>query len=155
MTDENLKKAILIIQRLLNNNKIKWAIIGSTNMRLQGINVHPNDLDIVIQLKDLKKINKIFSEYNASAIKKLKPLGNEPSWEIKLKIGDIEVQILGEKSTGQYVSKLLANKLIKIEFGDLKIPCFTLETEAQTYEETNRKHKSNLIQDFLKREKYH
>jgi len=135
----------------MNENKIKWALIGSTNMQLQGMNVNPHDLDIVVQLKDLEKIREIFSDYNASAIKELKPLTNEPGWEVKLNIENVEVHILGERDTGEYVSKLLSDRLTKIKIDDIKIPCFTLEAEAQTYAETNREHKAHLIQEFLER----
>lgn len=135
----------------MNDNKIKWALIGSTNMQLQGMNVNPYDLDIVVQLKDLEKMREIFSDYNPSTIKELKLLTNEPVLELKINIGNVEVQILGEKDTGNYVSKLLANKLTKIKIDKIEIPCFTLEAEAQTYAKTNREHKAHLIQEFLER----
>ena len=135
----------------MNENKIKWALIGSTNMQLQGMDVSPHDLDIVVQLKDLEKMREIFSDYNASAVKELKPLTDESGWEVKLEIEDVEVQILGERDAGEYVSKLLANKLTKKKIDDIEIPCFILEVEAQTYAETNREHKAHLIQEFLER----
>ena len=81
----------------------------------------------------------------------MKPLTDEPGWEVKAEIGNVEVQILGERDMGEYVSKLLANKLTKIRIEDIEIPCFTLEAEAQTYAETNREHKAHLIQEFLER----
>lgn len=149
--NKNFKKAIKIIHKLLNKNKIKWALIGSTNMQLQGMNVSPHDLDIVVKLKDLEKMREIFSEYNASAVRELKPLTDEPGWEVKLEIESVEVQILGERDNSEYVSKLLANRLTKIKIDDIEIPCFTLEAEAQTYAETNREHKAQLIQEFLER----
>lgn len=151
MINENFKKAIKIIHKLMNENKIKWALIWSTNMQLQGMDVNPHDLDIVIQLKDLEKMREIFSNFNASAVKELKPLTDEPGWEVKVEIGNVEVQILGERDTGEYVSKLLANRLTKIKIDDIEIPCFTLEAEAKTYAETNREHKAHLIQEFLER----
>ena len=128
---------------------IKWALIGSTNMALQGINIHPRDLDSVVRLDDLKKMKNIFPEYKLSKIKELKSFRNEPAWDIKMRIGDIEGQILGEKDTGEYVSKLLANKIKNIMLDDIEIPCFTLKAEAQTYLETNRKHKADIINRFL------
>ena len=151
MINENFKKAIKIIQKLMNENKIKWALVGSTNMQLQGMNVNPHDLDIVVQLKDLDKIREIFSEYSASTVKELKPFTDEPSWEVKVEIGTVEVQFFGQRNTGEYVSKLLADILTKIKIDDIEIPCFTLEAEAQTYTETNREHKAHLIQEFLER----
>lgn len=135
----------------MNKNDIKWALIGSTNLKMQGMDVNPNDLDIVVPLKDLEKMREIFADYNASVVKELKSLTDEPGWEVKLEIDGVEVQILGENDTGEYVSKLLENKLTKISIDNIEIPCFTLEAEAQTYTETNREHKAHLIQDFLKR----
>lgn len=149
MINEKFKKAIKTIHKLMNENKIKWALIGSTNMQLQGMDINPRDLDIVVQLKDLEKMREIFSEYDASAVKELKPLTDEPGWEVKLDVGNVEVHILGERDTGEYVSKLLANKLTRIKIDDIEIPCFTLEAEAQTYAETNREYKARLIQEFL------
>lgn len=149
MMNENFKKAIKIIRKLTSKNKIKWALIGSTNMQLQWIKSTPRDLDIIVQLKDLEKIREIFSEYNPSVIKELKYPTNETSWEVKLKIENVEVQFSGEKDTGEYVRKLLTDKLTKKKIDNLQIPCFTLEAEAQAYLETNREHKAKLIQKFL------
>ena len=144
-----LEKTILEVNRNLKNNKIKYALIGSANMLLQGMNVNPQDLDIIIQAKDLKKIQKIFSNDKLLPIKKLKTFTNNSAWEIKITLEKINVQILGEKDNGTYVSKLLGNKLIEISLGIIKIPCLTLMAEAQAYAETNRKQKSDLIKNFL------
>lgn len=150
MMSEEFEKTIKLISRVLENNKIKWALVGSANMAIQGMNVDPRDLDIVVQLKNLKKMTKIFLNYRPSKINELKPFTKELAWEVKLIINNIEVQIFGERDTGEYVRKLLANKLIKIKLGEAEIPCFTLKAEAQTYAETNRGHKAKLTNKFLK-----
>lgn len=142
------KKTIKVIYKLLSRNKIKWAIVGSTNMRLQGIDIKPHDLDIIVQLDDLEIIRDIFSEYRPSEIKELGPFSNA-AWEVKLNIGEVEVQILGEEDNGKYVEKLLSNKIKLIHMGEIEVPCFTLETEAQTYSETNRENKAKMIYGFL------
>lgn len=152
MLNSKFKKALKIIHKLLNENKVQWALVGSTNMQLQGMYAQPNDADIVVQLKDLGRMQEIFSEYRPSPVRELKPMTDEPGWEVKMEIGGVEVQILGEKDTGAYVSKLSANRLIKIRLDRIEIPCFTLEAEAQAYAETKRRHKAHLIQEFLKRE---
>jgi hypothetical protein len=150
MIDSKFVSAIKIINQLLNENQISWALIGSTNMQLQGMNVNPRDLDIVIQLKDLEKIRSIFSSYTTSEIRKLEHLTDESAWEVKLDISGVEVQIVGERDTGKYAGKLLAKKLIHVTLEDIHIPCFTLDAAAQTYAETKREDKANLIKDFLK-----
>ena len=149
MISNNFQEALKILAKKFNQNNIKWALIGSTNMAFQGIDIIPHDLDIVIQFEDLQEITSLFSEYNPSPINELSPLNDKPAWEIKLKIHNVEVQILGEKDDGEYVNKLLGNKIIIKNLDNLKIPCFTLEAEAQTYEETHRPDKAKIIKEFL------
>ncbi len=153
MINQNFEDAIKIINKKLKENEIKWVLAGSTNMQLQGMDVNPRDLDIVVQLKDLRKMNEIFKNYEASEVKELVPMTDEPCWEVKAKINGVEVQILGERDTGEYVSKLISNKIIKFKLGAIEISCFTLKAEAETYFKTKREHKSNLIKEFLKNKK--
>jgi len=150
---KEFKEALRIIYEKLKNTNIKWALIGSTNMNLQGIDVNPRDLDMVVTLENLKKIPEIFKEFSSSEVKKLPPMTSESGWEVKLKISSVDVQVLGEKNTGEYVSKLLRGQLTKIKLDDVEIPCFTLKAEAQTYAETNRLHKAEIINKFLENKK--
>jgi len=121
------------------------VLVGSTNMQLQGMNVNPRDLDIVVQLSNLEKISRIFN----APINKLRSSTKEPAWEVKTTIDDVEIQIFGERDLGKYVSKLLANRIIKMKLEDIEVPCFTLEAEAQAYEETKRENKAQMIRNFL------
>ena len=93
MLNDKFKEAIKIIFDSLDKNKIKWALIGSTNMAFQGMDVNPRDLDIVVCFNDLKKIKGIFSEYDVSEIRELKTLMIEPAWEVKLDLNGVELKI--------------------------------------------------------------
>ncbi len=149
MTSQDIKDAIKTIHERLKNNNVKWALVGSTNLQLQGMHVEPRDLDIVIQHEDLEKVSDLFSDYSSSAVERLETLLVEPAWEVKAIINGIEVQFFGGNKTDIYVSKLLANRIITMKLNDIEIPCFTLEAESQSYKETNREHKAHLIQEFL------
>jgi hypothetical protein len=151
MDEENFKRVIRIVYESINKNNIKWALIGSVNLKLQGMEIEPSDLDIVVMLEDLEKIRRIFSEYNPSKIKKLNPLGGNSAFEVKVIIEGIEVQILGEERGGVYIVNLLKNKLTKIKLEDMEIPSFTLGAEAEAYRETKREQKAALIKEFLKK----
>lgn len=148
MVNQNTKEAIKIIHERLVN--IKWALVGSTNMQLQGMQIEPRDLDIVLHYKDLKKVSEIFRDYSVSAVKKFKTLSGKPAWEVKAKINDVEIQFFGGDENDIYVSKLLSGRTILVKLDGIEIPCFTLEAESQTYMETNREHKANLIKEFLR-----
>ncbi|MGD9276860.1 MAG: hypothetical protein PVJ67_06845 [Candidatus Pacearchaeota archaeon] len=150
MLDKNLEKILKIISRELNSNKILWCLIGSANMYIQGIDVKPNDIDINIQLKDVRKVKNIFSEYNP-VMNKLSPLNESDieKLELKFKIYGKKIQLIGETENGIYASRLLSDNLINIKLDKIEIPCFTLETEAETYRKINRLEKAKLIKDFL------
>ena len=142
-------KSIKTIHKILEQNDIKWALVGSTNLYIQGMQIEPNDLDIILQYKDLKKITKLFSNYFASNIKELNSLTNKKVCEVNATINDIEIQFIGADNTDIYVSKLISNKLIMVSLDDIKIPCFMLEAELQCYKKTNREQKVNYIRKFL------
>jgi len=158
MISERFKRALKEISSTLDYKLCPWALIGSTNLALQGMIINPRDLDLVMRLKDLGVASKKFYRYNASAIEELSPDERDPAWTAKLKrcpafnvhfnIKGVSVQILGEGDNGDYVSKLLANKLIYTDLKSFKIPCFTLETEAQVYD-IFRPEKAQQIRDFL------
>ncbi len=149
MVNQNIKEAIKTIHKILEQNKIKWALVGSTNMLLQGMHVETRDLDIILKHKDLDKMTELFSNYSASHVKELDSLTDKKVWEVNATINDIEIQFVGSEDTDVYASKLLANKIVLVDMDCIKIPCFTLEAESQCYKETKREYKANLIQKFL------
>jgi len=149
MIDQDTINALRIIHRRLSDNQIKWAVVGSTNMKLQGMNTEPHDLDVVLQYNDLQKVSNIFSDYSASSVKELKSLTDKPAWEVNAKINGKDVQFIAGGEDDVYVSKLLSNQITHIKLDDIDIPCFTLEAELQAYRETNREHKAHLIQHYL------
>lgn len=151
MIDTNFRTVFKLIHGRLSD--IKWALVGSTNLQLQGMQVTPHDLDIVIQHKDLEKVSNLFSDYSASPVSQFPTKSGEPAWEVKAIINGVNVQFFGGDEIDIYVSKLLANKILKVKLDDIEIPCFNLQAESQAYVETNREEKAKLIQEFLKTKK--
>ena len=125
MIPKQFKEAIKIIYSRINSKDFSWAFIGSTNCALQGMGVSPRDLDLVMRLDNLRQIPQIFKDYSPSKIKELIPDSNDPAWTAKLAnhpafnvhayIEGVDVQILGEKDDGDYVSKLIANRIIYVQ----------------------------------------
>ncbi len=159
MLSQKFKDAIRIVSGKLSGKDLNWSFIGSTNCTLQGMNLSPKDLDLVVRLKDLEKIQVIFKDYNPSNVEKLFPdpkdqawnakLLKHPAWNVHFSINGVEVQILGGPDDGDYVSKLIDNRIIQIPFEEIKVPCFTLQTEIECYEETYRQDKADRIKRFL------
>ncbi len=152
MLSQNFQNVIKFIFEKIKDKNIKWALIGSANMALQGIDVSPNDLDIIINQVDLKIFEQEFREYIIESISKKPPFKNglPESYEMRLKIEGIKVHVSGGYDNDIYFSKVKDNHILFVKLDGVPIPCLLLESEAKTYSETNRKDKVKLIMDFLK-----
>jgi len=160
MITQQFNEAIKIIHTRMSSKDLHYAFIGSTNCALQGMEVSPRDLDLVVRLDDLRQIPQLFKDYSPSTIEELLPdpkdtawtakLANHPAFNVHANVQGVEMQVLGEKDNGDYVSKLIANRIVYVPFNGLKLPCFTLKAEAEAYEETYRPKKAERIRQFLK-----
>ena len=125
MLSYDFKQTIRVLSGDLNEQHLEYALIGSSNLALQGMDLSPRDLDFVMKIDDLRKIPTILRKYMASDVEELRPDSGDPAWTAKLErhpawnvhfnIGKIPVQILGELTDGDYVSKLLSNRLVYID----------------------------------------
>ena len=120
------------------------------NKRKYSAQVEQNDFPYkrVCKLNDIEKVKDIF---RTDEIRKIKSTTKEPIWEVRTNINGVEVQIMAENFTGEYVSKLLAGRTTRVKIDNIDVPCFTLDAEAQAYSETNREHKAEIIHEFLKK----
>jgi predicted nucleotidyltransferase len=53
-------RVLKIISKKLENQKIKWVLVGSTSLALQGVNIKPKDIDILTDDEGVFKFNEIF-----------------------------------------------------------------------------------------------
>ena len=124
MITQQFNEAIKIIHTRMSSKDLHYAFIGSTNCALQGMEVSPRDLDLVVRLDDLRQIPQLFKDYSPSTIEELLPepkdtawttkLANHPAFNVCASIAGVEMQILGEKDDGDYVSKLIANRIVYV-----------------------------------------
>ena len=143
------KKVLKIISERLKGKKINWCLIGSTNLRLQGINIKANDIDILTDEKGAHQIGKILKEYEIEPVqwRESKKLA---SYYGKFKINNVEVEILGETRIKNVYYPLEQRKKIIIKIDDFEIPCANLKQEYQAYKNMERKEKAELIKQKLK-----
>ncbi len=151
MLPENFKKTIKLIYSKLKNKNIKSAFIGSTSLNLQGIDVTPNDLDLIINIPGLKLINEEFKGYITQPVSKKSYFkdGYPDYYELKLKINDVLVHVMGEYDNDIYMNMINKGNVVPIKINNISIPCLTLESEAEAYSEMGRNKKVRLIRDYL------
>ncbi len=130
-----------------------YVIGGSTSLALQGIKVHPKDIDIFADKENAFKINNLLKEFE------VKPMKFSSSEFVKSDIGEFKinntkVEVVGDfkiKIKDKWISRALLSKIIIIE--GIKIPVTPLKEHIKSYEKLGRKKdiiKIKKIREVLK-----
>jgi hypothetical protein len=127
---------------------IDWTLVGSVNHLLQGLDVKPNDIDIIISYKDLEKTKILFSDFDY----KIEELSNKEAQEMKFKMNGFDIQFCFDYPHGKYhKQRSRYDSIVMLDIEEIKIPAFKLEIEAECYDLTNRKEKADKIREFIKK----
>ena len=94
-TDPKILHALQAIIDKFHDYKIKYLIVGSTSLALQGVNINPGDIDILTDRRGALLCNEIFE---AVPLQKIKWLETDKykSYFGKLKIKGIIIEIMGD-----------------------------------------------------------
>lgn len=147
LMNKNILASLLEVARLLNNNNIKWMLVGSSNLALQGMNFEPNDIDIVIPIEKEKEVLNFMSGYS---LLKTENLIRKDGEEKMFLVGEKVVELSFENENGFYLKFVLEDNLEEKEIEGVRLPCMRLENEALAYENLDRIEKARMIRDFLK-----
>ena len=148
MLNKEFSKVLAEVVEKLNKSKVKWTLIGSTNLALQGMELTPRDIDILASYDDIEIIKNYFLNF---VIKESGETSNGECYEIKYFIDGVEVQFCFEYSHGFYIKKINQNGVVYKKFNLLNVPCFQLDDEAAAYRYLGREKKAKMIEDFIKR----
>jgi hypothetical protein len=124
---------------------IDFAFIGTANLKLQGIDIEPEDIDIISNDENLIKIAKIFGSkvYNRRGFKES---------DFQIESHDVHVASFEGNSLREDAFK----NIIYVKKYGLKIPCMPLESDLEFYRKANRvkdKGKISLIEQKLNNKK--
>jgi len=142
MVPKKIKKTLEIIYSKLKDKNIKWVLVGSLSLALQGVKIRPKDIDILTDKKGAFEINKILKEYQKKAVK-FKKSKFFKSYFGEFNIGGVKVEIMGnlrEKVNNRWFSfskRLISPKIVK--FGNISVPVSSLKDQLKSYERGNRK----------------
>lgn len=69
---------LLLLAQKFSENGIEWYLFGSTSEALLGVNIKPNDMDIIVHTRDFYKVKSLFSDYV------VEPFGdNKGTWIVR------------------------------------------------------------------------
>lgn len=152
--NKKIIEALKVIYRKLKDKKVKWVLVGSLSLALQGVDIEPKDIDILTDKEGAFKINKLFKECEVKPVKfgRFKIGGRElfKSYLGEFKIKGVKVEVMGnlkEKWGREWKSlhkRLISPKII--EFEGMKLPVSSLEEQLKSYSRLGRKKDSIRVQ---------
>jgi predicted nucleotidyltransferase len=151
MINKQIREALKLISKELKNKKIRWVLIGSTSLALQGVKVKPKDIDILTDKEGAIKMNEILKKYETQPVKFGRSEMFESYWG-KFMVKGIRIEVMGnlkEKINGkwsQLLNRLKSHEIIKLE--SLRIPVSPLKEQLMGYENLRRKKDLSKIKEI-------
>lgn len=137
-----IKDALASISSVLNSN-VKWIVGGSGSLLVHGIDVVPNDIDLVVDNGDYNRACELLGQYLTS-----KPKPHGKTTKTAYKIGLVEGDLL--------MYPIDANDIELRDVDGHQVPVNKLELEYSYYKARTDKVEANaskivLIEEELKR----
>lgn len=135
---------LALFEVLKRTPDIQKALIGSLNLRLQGLEVFPTDIDFLTTDEGVEKVSQIF---NAEVFMRR-------GFKVcELKLHGIEVEVGSCKGNQLRTCEFISNIKV-VHVAGFDVPCLSLESELDFYTRAGREkdiHKAKLIKRELSR----
>ncbi|MHA2497479.1 MAG: nucleotidyltransferase domain-containing protein [Candidatus Hodarchaeales archaeon] len=155
MIEPHLLAVLRIIYDRLKNKELRWMIVGSMNLALQGMPLKPKDIDISTNEQGAYAIEKHFGEFVVKSVC-YSSTDKIRSHIGELNIAGIKVEIMGDTETkstdGRWIGKEFADQPIIINVEDMKMPVSPLEHEHQDYLNLGRVERARQIEEWLEKQ---
>ncbi|MDO8537895.1 MAG: hypothetical protein Q7S21_03340 [archaeon] len=146
MLSKEFEKSLLAVVKELNDNGIQFVLIASANSALQGVNVKPKDIDIVVKYEDVDKALSCLAHFF------IEEIHSPEQYVLHLGVFGVDVEIRGNKNPNSpHMKALNAKKETKLN-GE-KIFILQLEKSIEFYEGIGKHEKAKEIQEFLNKKK--
>lgn len=141
-------QALKTLLKLLPPEEFGWVLTGSASLRLQGVDVAVNDLDINCNPKDIRRMEQVLGEWISVPVwvwesEKIRSLDG------KAILNGIEVELIADLEVlhpDGIWHKLIDFRQRKwLAWQGLQLPVFPLEFEASAYKVMGRMEKVRLI----------
>lgn len=141
MEEKNIKEILQIILDSLQGKEFIWRLEGSANLKIQGVDVSVNDLDITTNDDGIKIFRGALKKFIVKDFFSQKING----LSLVCNINDFEVEInsYGDRKLDMF------DKTEKILWQNLQIPILPLKYAKKFYELIKRKEKVDLITKYL------
>lgn len=145
------ESTIYRLSKKLNESNITWGVGGSTLLEYYGLYTQPDDLDVWIHPKDIKKAKRLFKDFKHIKTNIYLP----DKYHFKIQFLDIEVDFVAcfmvKPNQHEFSFFISPNNLKYIKMQDGTIPLTFLEDWYIIYKLLKREDKSRIIEDYFKK----
>ena len=141
MDEQNIKEILQIVLNGLQGKEFIWRLEGGANLKIQGVEVSVQDLDITTNDAGIEIFRNALKKYIVKDFISQKINGRSIVCDINN--FEIEINSYGNKELDMF------DMTKKILWNDLQIPILPLEYAKKFYELINRKEKVDLISKYL------
>jgi hypothetical protein len=138
----------------LESSNVRWVLAGSLSLALQGVNVEPNDIDLLTDRQGAFRINEILKKYEKKKVE-YSEAEKVSSFLGVFEIQGVKVEVMGdyrERQGAKWVSlsKRLENPKI-IEIDGIAIPVSPIEDQLTSYRRSTRPKDVEKTEKILQR----
>jgi len=141
MNEQNIKEILQIILENIKDKEFVWRLEGSVNLKIQGVDVLVQDLDITTDDDGIKIFKKVLNKFIIREFFNQKVNG----YSLVCNINNFEVEINSYRDK----EKNMFDKNEKRLWNDLQITILPLKYAKKFYEFINYKQKVDLITKYL------
>jgi hypothetical protein len=140
MNDQELAKTLQLIKDKISG--IDYALIGTLNLKFQGLPVIPKDIDFLTDNEGVKKVSQIFQTEISDDNRCL---------ESSFNLNGIEIHFVSNDFNPVRPPDFRGHMLIVKKY-NLEIPCMSLDSELAAYKKMGRekdKDKIKLLEEKI------
>ena len=138
------------------NEELNWALTGSCNFYIQGLDVSVADIDIQTDKEGAYQIDKLLAQYSLREVTYSETENICSHFGIFI-IDGVTVEVMGDMRKklpdGTWEKQIdLKSNIVYAYYKRLKLPVLSLEYEAEAYERLGRKQKARMLRNFLEQD---
>jgi hypothetical protein len=142
-----------IVYKKLKGSGALWILSGSTSLAIQGVEIVPNDIDVLTDKAGVPKIYELFEKHCLQAPTLATATEEYRSYYGIYKIGKVKLDVCGEfqyrLKNGDWSIPNHLHKIIWKDYEGMHLPLLTLEQEFKEYANLDKSDKVFKIKKAL------
>jgi len=155
LPEQHAQVLVLLIEKI-PPAELPWALTGSAGLRLQGVDVSVNDLDLQTDAQTIYILEQKLAEFMKVPVHVWES-EHTLSHHGQAEINGLQVEFLGDmrhrSPSGIWESAVdIASVRVWVNWRELQVPVLPLQHEAIAYEKMGRVQKAELIRAAIRKE---